>query len=384
MDAKTLYAILYFEINIISVLVIAIIRYKTQGISKMVAQRNFAMAIDAQIVFFLSDTFCVLMQNGMIPYSGGALLAAKELYFFSTTLMCFFWFVYFEHMQGAPFVQSRKRVWFASGLVWIMSVLLILNLFTGILFYVDDNGVYHRGTLFLIQYLLSYVYVFVACFRALVGVFQKEKIAQRKLLISLAFFPIAPAGAGILQFLYPQLPLACAALALATLILYLNWVDEMISIDPLTRLNNRKQLAHFYEQWKHSHDEELPMYLLLIDANKFKGINDTYGHIEGDAALVRIADALRLGSKELHKRANIARYGGDEFVMLVWADTHEDITNLQNKIQEILQGLNTEAAAPYELSVSIGAAKASADVSLKNLIEQADAQMYQEKARRRA
>lgn len=383
MDMQKLYAILYLEINLVSVILIGIIRFKTSGISKMVAQRNFAMAIDAQILFFLSDTFCVMMQNGILPYSGTGVLVAKELYFFATTVMCFFWFVYFEYMQDAPFVKSRKRVWIASGLVWIMVLLLVGNLFTGILFYVDSAGSYHRGPLFAIQYLLSYVYVFVACFRALVGAFQKEKIAQRRLLISLALFPIGPAIAGILQFRYPQLPLACATLAISTLVMYLNWVDEMISIDPLTRLNNRKQLVYSFEQWKHGHEEDSNLYLLLIDANKFKGINDTYGHIEGDAALIRIADALRLGSKELNRRANIARYGGDEFVMLVWADNPEDITGLQKKIQEILTDLNRKAEAPYELTVSIGAAKASADISLKDLIVQADEQMYDAKARRR-
>jgi predicted signal transduction protein with EAL and GGDEF domain len=274
-----------------SVVLIAIIRRKTQGLSKMVAQQNFANSIDAEVVFFLSDTYFVLTRSGFLPYSKSALLISKEIYFFSTTLMCFFWFVYFEHMQGSPFVQSRSRVWASSVLVWVMGVLLVLNRFTGILFYVDHQG-YHRGPLFLIQYLISYAYVFVTCSRALIGLFQKDRYADRSLLLSLAVFPIAPAAAGILQLVYPQLPVACAVLALCTLILYLNWLDQMISIDPLTKLNNRKQLLHHYQQWARGSGDDTPLYLLMIDANKFKQINDTYGHIQGDAALVRIADAL--------------------------------------------------------------------------------------------
>lgn len=383
MDLQTVYAVLYLEINLIAVLLVAIVRYKTQGISRMVAQRNFAMAIDAQIVFFLSDTVCVMLQNGVLPYNGAVLMAMKELYFFSTAVMCFFWFVYFEHMQGASFVQSRKNLWHASSMVWVMILLLTVNLFTGILFYVDTAGVYHRGVLFAIQYPLTYIYVLISCSRALIGVFRKEKIAQRKLLISLALFPVAPAIAGILQFRYPEYPLACVALSVSTLVMYLNWIDEMISIDPLTKLNNRKQLAHFYDQWKHNHEEDIPMYLLVIDANKFKGINDTYGHTEGDAALVRIADALRLSCKDLHRRANIARYGGDEFVMFLWAESTEEVVGMQEKIQHILNELNGESAAPYELSVSIGAARAEKNMALKDLIAKADEQMYRMKAKRR-
>ena len=383
MDTQTIYALLYLEINLIAVFLIGIIRHRTGGLSKMVAQRNFAMAINALTAFFLSDTFFVMMDCGLVPYSKAAALAAKAVYFFSTTLMCFFWFIYFEYMQDFPFVRSRRRVLISSVLVWVMGALLIANLFAGFLFYVDADGIYHRGPLFLIQYLLSYIYVFFTCTRALIGVFQKSRFAQRKMLLSLALFPIAPAGAGILQIFYPQLPLACATLSLATLLLYLDWLDQMISIDPLTRLNNRKQLTYHYEHWAKSGDDAAPLYLVLIDANKFKSINDTYEHIQGDAALVRIADALRLGSRDFPHRVNIARYGGDEFVILANSDNAGQIDTLRANIDKSLRELNQAAKAPYELSVSMGAVKAEPALSLKELIERADEQLYEEKARRR-
>ena len=279
MDQNTVYAVMYLEMNLIAVILVALIRIKTNGLSKMVSQQNFVMAIDAQMAFFISDTWFVMIKCGFFPYSKTAVMAAKEIYFFATALMCYFWFIYFECLQQSPFVKSRKRVRIASVLVWVMLVLLIVNLFTGVLFYVDSDGKYHRGPLFVVQYILSYTYVFVTCIRALIGIFDKKKYANRKMLIMLALFPIAPAGAGILQFIYPELPLACSALSLATLILYLDWTDRMISVDPLTHLNNRKQLMHYYEQWKNDTDDKTRPYLIIADANRFKSINDTYGHL---------------------------------------------------------------------------------------------------------
>lgn len=383
MDPQITYALMYLEINIIAVVLIAIIRYKTGGISKMVAQRNFAMALDAQMVFFISDTIFVLSNNRIIYNSPVILMAAKEIYFFSTTLMCFFWFVYFEYIQESPFIMSRKHVRWSSVLVFVMGLLLIINLFTGILFYVDGDGVYHRGGLFIIQYLLSYIYVFITCFRALIGIFKKEKLAMRKTLIGLALFPLAPAGAGILQFIYPHLPLACATLSLATLIMYLNWIDEMISVDPLTKLSNRKRLDYNYRMYLQNVTDDMPLYLLIIDANKFKGINDTYGHIEGDAALVRIADAMRLSSNGMGKRVNITRYGGDEFVILIQAESINIVNELIKRIHDNLADLNKEADSPYELTVSVGTAKAEDSMSLKELIEKADGELYEAKRDRR-
>ena len=141
-SSQMAYAISYLEINIISVVLIAIVKYKTKGLSKMVAQRNFAMSIHALMWFFLSDTFYVMMKCGILPYNRIAVMVTKEIYFFSTTLMCFFWFVYFEYIQDFPFVKSIRRIRIASVLVWIMGLLLIVNCFTGILFYVDSNNVY--------------------------------------------------------------------------------------------------------------------------------------------------------------------------------------------------------------------------------------------------
>ena len=373
------YAIMYLEINLISVILVGIIRYKTGGISKMVAQRNFAMAIDAEMIFFISDTLYVMMVEGVLPKSRGFMLLSKEFYFFATTLMCFFWFIYFEYMQDSPFVKDRKSMFISSALVWIVWILLVVNVFNGILFYVDEGGEYHRGPYFILLYLLSYIYVFFTCFRAFIGIFQKSKINNRKLLILLSLFPVAPAGAGIVQFIYPRLPLACAALSLATLIMYLNWLDEMISIDPLTKLNNRKQLNFHYNQWINNLDDRSEKYLVIVDANKFKGINDTYGHIEGDAALVRIAEALKIACRSLSRRANITRYGGDEFVILLSAENENEVKKLKSVIAIKLKELNDMARVPYELSVSIGIAKADKKTSLKELIENADKKLYVEK-----
>ena len=374
------YAILYLEINIISVLLVGIIRYKTLGLTKMVAQRNFSVALDSTIVFSLSDTFYVMMKCGILPFTRIGVMTAKELYFFSTTLMCFFWFMYFEYMQDSPFVKNRKRVLIASAFVWVMGILLVVNLFSGVLFYVDDAGQYQRGPLFIIQYFLSYTYVFFSSLRALIGLIRKDSRAQKEILLSLVLFPVAPAMAGIIQFIRPELPLACIAVSISALIMYLNWLDQMISMDPLTHLSNRKRLSYSYEHGMHDLGEGKAMFLMIIDANGFKQINDTYGHIQGDAALVRIADALRLSCSELHCRTNIARYGGDEFVVLVWADDDAVVYGLRKRIHENLKQLNGREGVPYQLTVSIGVAKASRGLSIKARVDEADRELYEEKA----
>lgn len=383
---QTEYAILYAEINMFSLALIAFILWKTMGLSKMVAQRNFSMSIIAEMVFFVSDSLFVLINERVIPlghFTSSAKLLCKETYFFATTLMCYFWFLYFEYLRDSDLVKSKRKVQISSILMIPMTVILVVNVFTGILFYVEDNGVYHRGPYFILTYLFSYIYVVVACSHTIIGALRKRGNSNKKTLVLLALFPIAPGGAGIIQLFYPRLPVACGVLALATLLLYLNWTDQLISIDPLTGLNNRKMLIHHYDHWSKNHAEGSRLYLLMIDANKFKSINDTYGHVEGDQALKNIADSLRQGCKELPKRANICRYGGDEFSILFESSGLEECLKLKDRINEKLKSINEESGVQFDLTVSIGIASTDGSISLKEFIDLADDNMYEEKEKNR-
>ncbi len=381
MTIEQLYSILYLEINLFAMALVLMIRIRTLGLSKMVAQRNFSVAIDTTMVFFASDTFWVLTEEHFLPYSKWSNLISKDIYFLMTALMCFAWFIYFEYLQDSPFVKNAKRMWGASVFVWLQFVLIIINHFVPLVYYVEGEK-YYRGPLFILLYLFAYIYIVFSCARAFVGAFDKAKASEeRSRLLKLSFFPVFPAIGGISQFLVPRIPVVCVMLALAILQLYLNWTTELISVDPLTRLNNRKQLLHNYEQWLRNNEDSTPIYCLMIDANRFKEINDTFGHIEGDAALLRIADALRTSVKCLKHRSTIARYGGDEFVVLAKAEKDEDILNLMEVIKTNLAELNVKSNALYELTVCMGMAKTDTieDLPFKELADKADDKLYEEK-----
>ena len=157
-------------------------------------------------------------------------------------------------------------------------------------------------------------------------------------------------------------------------------MDQLISLDPLTGLNNRKQLSFFYDQWVRNRSEGDVLYVLMIDANKFKAINDNYGHIQGDKALKNIAEALRMGCRNLPKRANIARYGGDEFAVMFEANSGEIAEALKTGISENLKAVNLRTGIPFDLTVSIGIASSDGTLTLKELIDKADEAMYEAKA----
>ena len=373
------YAILYLEINIFSLVLIGIVLLKTMGLSQMVAQSHFAMSIIAEMVFFVSDTLFVLVNEGVLPGGKPVMMACKEVYFLATAAMCFFWFIYFEYLRETRFVKRRSYVLYSTSILWLMVIALLANLFNHSLFYIDESGVYRRGPFFILTYILSYSYVLIAFIRVMINLKRDTEATNKDLLIRLAFFPLFPGISGVLQFIYPRLPIACAAISITTLYLYLTWVDQLISLDPLTGLNNRKQLTHTFNNLSKSHEDQDKIRLYLIDVNHFKQINDTYGHLQGDNALKIIAEALKAACKGANRGTVIARYGGDEFVILVSENNNDETIDLKERIKEKLKELSKKKSVPFELTVSVGSACSDNGDSLKDLILKADKAMYMEK-----
>lgn len=373
------YAILYLEINIFSLVLIGIVLLKTMGLSQMVAQSHFAMSIIAEMVFFVSDTLFVLVNEGVLPGGKPVMMACKEVYFLATAAMCFFWFIYFEYLRETSFVKRRSYVLYSTSILWLMVIALLANLFNHSLFYIDESGVYRRGPFFILTYILSYSYVLIAFIRVMINLKRDTEATNKDLLIRLAFFPLFPGISGVLQFIYPRLPIACAAISITTLYLYLTWVDQLISLDPLTGLNNRKQLTHTFNNLSKSHEDQDKIRLYLIDVNHFKQINDTYGHLQGDNALKIIAEALKAACKGANRGTLIARYGGDEFVILVSENNNDETIDLKERIKEKLKELSKKKSVPFELTVSVGSACSDNGDSLKDLILKADKAMYMEK-----
>jgi diguanylate cyclase (GGDEF)-like protein len=153
--------------------------------------------------------------------------------------------------------------------------------------------------------------------------------------------------------------------------------------DDLTCLYNRRGFyAAATHQLKIAHRNKQPAMLLFCDVDGLKEINDTFGHREGDHALVCTADALERAFRESDV---LARLGGDEFAVLATDVGDEDLPTILGRLQRNLVKAAKEELR-YELSLSVGAAwfDPYVPVSLGELMESADRAMYGEKHRRMA
>ena len=146
--------------------------------------------------------------------------------------------------------------------------------------------------------------------------------------------------------------------------------------DPLTGLNNRGQLERYISQKSNLYQENRRTIVAMMDIDHFKAINDTYGHAEGDKALVAVADALKKVISNHSMPMFAGRYGGDEFILIMHPHRTEEAEEVIREIKEEF----CRYQAPFRLAVSGGYDELAGEQdSIERCIERADHNLYLDK-----
>ncbi|MEH8019398.1 sensor domain-containing diguanylate cyclase [Rheinheimera muenzenbergensis] len=154
---------------------------------------------------------------------------------------------------------------------------------------------------------------------------------------------------------------------------------QMATLDELTLISNRRGFLTLAEHCeKVCRRKETPMSVILFDLNKFKPINDNFGHHEGDFVLKQFARVMRSVFRESDV---IGRLGGDEFVVMLTDTSDEQITAILERFTMAVSELNKAINKPYLIEYSAGVACFSHDTdkSLEEMMAEADAAMYKKK-----
>lgn len=156
-------------------------------------------------------------------------------------------------------------------------------------------------------------------------------------------------------------------------------IQTLSLVDELTGLYNRRGFMAFAEQHLNAvHRSEKGVALVYADLDELKQINDSFGHQEGDRALIKAAELL----KQTFRSSDVlARLGGDEFTVLAAVDPEAGVRELIARLQQRFIDFNALKMLPYPLSISIGVAELGHDVpqSIEQMLALADAAMYENK-----
>ncbi|MHA6313650.1 GGDEF domain-containing protein [Pantoea sp. USHLN298] len=151
--------------------------------------------------------------------------------------------------------------------------------------------------------------------------------------------------------------------------------------DPLTGLANKRYLREYF----HARTATLPagcdtVFLIMIDVDYFKKYNDHYGHLAGDQCLMQVARCISQSVRDSTDR--VARFGGEEFTVLLLSSDKQGVRMVCERIQQNLAraGIpHAHSGISASVTVSLGAAQFKAGDSLDQLLAAADQQLYQAK-----
>lgn len=375
------YFVFYTEASLVCVIILAMILITDRMFhTKQEKQIWFSRAIFAFILYFISDACWAAMLSGMFPKIRFFAVLFNYTNYILLSLMGYGLFAFIAVSGKMSFFNSirNRRLCFIPVVV---SVLFIsIAYVTNPLFWINENNELN-ALYFPLMIAVPSLYLIAGFIFSVAYALRSELREEKRRYLVIGSVPFGVMAFGMIQVVALNAPTFCFGCTIMWLWFYIQNTKALISVDDLTHLNNRGQINRYLEQIRYSEDSRV--IILMIDIDKFKGINDRYGHAEGDRALVIVSDALRQTCAKINASVFLGRYGGDEFTIIIQNPIDEDhterlITLLRNNLAEKRQ----ENSLPYELDVSIGYDEVTdGNDSVYACMNRADEKLYIDKRR---
>ena len=368
----------YAEVSIGCVCVLMVLLYSIKRLpTPQLKFTLFHRLVLWHALYFLSDSVWAMVNDGVIPKNTFSVLAVN--YSNAVILAALFYscFIYAEMSTRPEMTRMQIRCLQAKLRIpiFVEMVILLVSFVAAPDFWLDKD-LEPRDLYYFILAFIPIVYIMVVTVRCIARGLKPENRQHLKTYLIVASYTPGCIVAGGAQILFSlTTPIFCFWCTLIILFVYLNSQNQLISTDPLTSLNNRNQLQRYLQLQRDAKDS----YVIMVDVDHFKQINDTYGHIEGDKALVLLSRALKQACGRLKMSVFLCRYGGDEFMMIAQTQKPDDVLKVvRDCLRE--QIANREDSQTYTIEVSLGYARWDGNVAnFKDCVAHADQKMYEDK-----
>lgn len=376
--------LLYIEIDVIGITFLLIMYHNLN-------KRRYDQPLIDEKIFkwlILCVTLISILDGSSIYLSGRTFFMAREInivlttiYFMLNPVCCFLWFMYNDYKLHEDWNRIIRGIYLYLIPVIINGVLSLTSQFTKWIFYIDEHNVYHRGNGYYIVPILCALYFSYSTYITIKESRKKSDKIKRELYFYLIIFPCLPFVGGVIQGIFYGVPLIWILVIISLFMIYINIQNRQIYRDNLTGLNNRLNLEQHINYKARFLSEDEMLFAIMVDVDKFKHINDTYGHAEGDRALIYISKILESSVDE--NGDFIARLGGDEFLIVGIRRDYESVYDVVETIRNNARLFNASGQCEYDISMSLGFAIWGEGIDTSDaLINMADEMMYMEKGKK--
>ena len=376
------YFIYYTEANIVCAIIFGIMLARDlMGMDRQEKQIKYDHALIAFMLYFVSDSVWASVIAGVLPRNRFTVLTVNFVNYVLMAAVTYAWLRYVMAVEQAPHRERRINKFTIQFPFWVATVALIATYFLAPEVLLNE-ALELQPAYSVFQITVPCIYIAAVLVYTMKQARAEESPSERKKHLFIGFFPLMVIMGGLVQILLlSETPIFCFCSAILMLVFYINSMETQISTDPLTQLNNRGQLLHYTSQKANIQREGRRTFVIMFDINDFKAINDTYGHAEGDRALIIVADSLRQVVRNRNTPMFLARFGGDEFILIVHPAGETDIAPLIAEIRGQIEAGCRAAGTPYVLSVGAGYDELRGeDDSFQQCMQRADDRLYADKA----
>lgn len=358
-----------FTANIISLLLLGTLYFSNR--QKMRSDRDMRIVLRMMCITALSnvaDSCLFYLDSSTGPAVKILIYLSGSWLFMGNVLIGYTWAQLLTTHLNIPFSRVRRILYRLGGL--IAALLLVINLFYPLVFS-DVDGVYQRGPaysvflVFAVLYILDSLHLYAVC---------RRKAGTLKLFPVQVFLIPIVIGVSV-QAIFVEVAITWTSVSVAIAGVMAALKNETIFLDHLTGLYNRVYLDFLQKQACRRRNAWVSG--IMVDLNGFKQINDSYGHAEGDAALVKVADLLR---ESFGEYGVVTRYAGDEFVVMLNTTDGQLVRSLIEQAKARFEAENAKGGKPYRLSASMGfAASDLRTETIDAFMNRIDSRMYEDK-----
>ena len=376
------YVFYYVQAHIACILLLSIVFYKiVRGVNKQASQIYLGNLVVTLMLYYMAEIFWALVDGSVISSSPTMLYLSNIFTYILISVAAYYWYIISEALQRDKLIENTVLRRLLATPVLVSALLVVTAYRTGLVFYVDENGKLVNGSFYVILVIVPFAYLIASSVKAFSRFANRDRYVDRNIYFMIGVFPFAPIILGAMQAIYWRVPFLCYGTVAAVYYVYLTTQDNLISIDPLTQTNNRNQLYKYLVQKMRSEEQGLSLFLIMVDIDRLRDINEAYGHAEGDRALNRVATAIKDACQGSRSRMFVSRYGADEFVVVAEMAYRAEAAWLADQIKNEVKRATNVDAAPYDIHVSIGISQYDyqAPVTIQSFIARADSDLYQNK-----
>lgn len=334
---------LKFDINFFSAILL-IVLYITMKL------RNETYSTSSRLFFKLIWMVALLLMLEVLSWAYDGRPDYYQLNYFlnfifalSTSIVPCLWACYIDYHMFESFERLRAR-WFYVYPFVLNALLLGINFYKPIIFSVNAQNVYSREPgMLLMAFINLSIFVHISSIA-----YKERKRIQKEVVWVILLYVLMPVVVAFLQTALFGVFILWPTMAVSVVLTYIFLETVSTSRDYLTGLLTRSRVDGHLE-YLINHDKLF--LLVMIDLDKFKEINDTYGHLEGDQALKQFAGVL---SRTFVGERLIGRYAGDEFIVILEKHTRAQMQTCMRAVQAQMKSLYAEGSLKFEVSFSYG------------------------------